>query len=71
MNIDKLIEEKINLLLTLQAMSQCNAYGKNFDDLVEAEKKRIQYAKRLYDVEDMINQHISNSSVSESIFTGQ
>jgi len=68
MDISKLVEEKVQLQITLQAMSAWNTYGQKFDDLVAAEKKRIETVKRMNDVQAMIDKY-TEASCYQNPFT--
>lgn len=59
MDVSALAEEKVQLQLTLQAISMCNVYGKKMDDLVALEKQKIEAVKRLNEIDTKITEYTS------------
>jgi hypothetical protein len=61
MGIEELAKRKTELKLTLQAISQCNVYGKTVSELTELEIQQINARKELHDVQAKIDAYIQTA----------
>lgn len=57
-SLKELVQLKINLQLQLQAIAQCNVYGRKNEELVAMEMDKIKAQRALHDVEKEINDFV-------------